>query len=104
MIQPTPSFLVLEPNRPAELRVKAARLEDREITDSVKRQKKTLSILVLDVTEVNGKPMETSLSFTSFKAQQALAPLINSGELFRKRLWITMRGVGWSTEYEIRLL
>ena len=103
-IQPHPSFLVLEPNVPVRVKAKAARMETREITDPKTRQVKPLDMLVLDITEVNGVPEQTVLSFTSFKAQQALAPLVNSSELFRKVLEVTRRPRGYATEYELRLL
>ena len=106
-ITPQPSFLVLEPNKPVTLKVRAARLEDRVVTDPRTRQGKVLSVLVLDVTQVNGVERETSLSFTSFKAQQTIAPLANSGELFRRQVQVTYRpkgAFGYGTEYEVLLV
>lgn len=103
-IEPQPSFLALEPNRPYRLRASGARLEDREITDPVTRQPKRVSVLVLDITHVNGETQPTTLSFTAFKAQQALVPFVNSGELFRRTFQLTRRGVGYATEYELVLL
>mgnify|MGYP001567325345 CR=1 FL=1 len=101
---PQANYIILEPNTPVRLRVKAARQEDRPITDPVSRQPKIINVLVLDVTELNGQPLAKELSFTSFKAQQALAPLLNSGEAFRRILEVTYRPKGFATEYEFRVL
>ena len=101
---PQASYIVLEPNVPARVKVAKARLEDRPIRDPDTNQSKVVSVLVLDVTELNGQPLQKELSFTSFKAQQALSPLINSGELMRKTLEVTYRPAGRLTNYEFRLL
>ncbi len=101
---PQASYIVLEPNVPARLRVKAARQEDRPIRDPDTNAAKIINVLVLDVTEINGQTVAKELSFTSFNAQQELAPLINSGEIFRKVLEITYRPGGRLTRYELRLL
>ncbi len=101
---PQTNYIVLEPNVPARVRVKAAQLQDRPIRDPDTNQAKMISVLVLSVTELNGQALEKELSFTSFKAQQMLAPLINSGELLRKVLEVTYRPAGRLTQYEFRLL
>ena len=106
-ITPQPSFLVLLPNVPVTLRVRAARLEDRPVTDPKTRRAKVLSVLVLEVDQVNGADRQTTLSFTSFKAQQTIAPLANSGELFRRQVQVTYRpkgAFGFGTEYEVVLV
>lgn len=101
---PQSSYIVLEPNVPARVRVKAARQEDRPVRDPDTGQAKVLNVLVLDVTELNGQAIQKELSFTSFNAQQDLAPLINSGELFRKVLEVTYRPGGRLSRYELRVL
>ncbi len=101
---PQASYIVLEPNKPTRVKVKAAKQEDRPISDPDTREAKILNVLVLAITEVNGQAVQKELSFTSFNAQQELAPLINSGELFRKTLEVTYRPGGRLTRYEFRLL
>ena len=101
---PQANYIILETNVPTRVRVKGARQQDRPIRDPDTGKGKVVNVLVLDVTELNGQPMEKELSFTSFKAQQSLSPLINSGELFRKILEVTYRAKGYATEYEFRLL
>lgn len=104
MVSPVPSYLVLEPGRPVKVRVKDWRQEDRTITDPATKQPKSVNILVLSVSEVDGQPRETTLSFTSFKAQQLLAPLLNSGLVRSRVLEVVRRPAGYATEYEFRLL
>lgn len=104
MVTPLASFVVLEPGRPVRLRARSARMETRDIRDPATERLKSADALVLDVYEVDGQPRETTLSLLSFKAQSALAPLINSGEAFRRELEITRRPRGFATEYEIRAL
>ena len=101
---PQASYIVLEPNVPARVRVKAARQEDRPIRDPDTGAAKVINVLILDVTELNGQAIQKELSFTSFHAQEDLAPLINSGEVFRKVLEVTYRPGGRLTRYEFRLL
>lgn len=104
VVTPQPSYVTFPPNKSVRLRVRRAYQEDREITDPKTRVRKTVNALVLEVTEVDGVARETLASFVSFKAQQALAPHINSGELFRHVVEITYRAAGYASEYEVRLL
>ena len=101
---PRPSFLKLQPGKPYIVLAKAARYEDRVITDPVSKQQKTLSVLVLDLVEVDGVDQETQLSFTSFKAQQALDPLLKAGQLLMRPLQVTWSPKGFATDYEFRIL
>jgi len=98
------TFVVLEPEVPVMVRVRAARTEDREIRDPRTRAIKVVTVLVLELSEVNGELRQTELSLTSRNAQDQLQPWISSGELMRRRLQITLRGHGYATEYETLLL
>jgi len=104
VITPQPSYVVFPPNKPVRLRVRRAYQEDRPILDGRTRQPKVVNTLVLEVTEVDGVARETQASFIAFKAQQTLAPIINSGEIFRRVVEITYRPAGYQTEYEVHLL
>lgn len=99
-----PTFLALEPDTPVTVRVTSARLEDRETRDPATGIVSLKQALALEITEVNGQPLATSLSFLSAKAINALRPHIDSGEITRRRLQVTRRGRGYATEYEFRLL
>ena len=104
MVTPIPSFVVLKPNIPVRLRVSGSRQVEQTIIDPETQRAKPLSVYILEVTEVDGQPRQTTLSVTSYNLQQVLTPFINSGELFRRVLQLTRRGSGRGTHYEFQLL
>jgi len=101
---PTPSFVALADGVPVRLKVVGAQEVVKEITDPETLQRKTITALELQVSHVNGQARATVLDLVSFKVQSALAPYINSREIYRRTLEITRRGSGRRTEYEVRLL
>lgn len=104
MVTPTPNYVVLEPQKTKRLRFDRWSWEDRQIVDPQSRLNKTVKVMVLHVTEVDGQPADTLFSALSYKLQQTLAPLIDTGVLFTRRVDITWYPRGHATEYSVALV
>ena len=104
MVTPTPNYVSLEPNKTKRLRFDKWSKEDRQIIDPVSKLNKTVSVWVFHVTEVDGQPADTVFSALSYKLQQTLAPLIERGVLFTRRVDITWYPRGHATEYSVSLV
>lgn len=103
MVTPQPSYVQLEPEKTKRLKFDKWWFEDRQITDPKSRQGKTVKAMVFHVTEVDGQPADTVFSVISYKLQQTLAPLIDTGQLFTRRIDITHYPRDYSTEYSVAL-
>lgn len=103
MVTPTPNYIKLEPEKTKVLRFDKWYWEDRDITDPKTRQPKPVRVMVLHATEEDGKTVDLPFSALSYKLQQILAPLINSGALFTRPVSFTWHPRDYSTEYTVAL-
>jgi len=99
-----PGYVKLIPQRPTTMRADRWEWQTRQITDPLTRQLKTVRVMVLHITELDGAKTDTTFSTLSTKLQADLAPLIDSGMLFARRFSITHNPRGYATEYTVALL
>jgi hypothetical protein len=100
---PQPNYVKLEPEKTKRLKFDKWWWDDRQITDPKSRVQKTVKAMVFHVTEEDGQPADTTFSVLSYKLQQTLAPLIDTGVVFTRRVNITWYPRDYSTEYGIAL-
>jgi hypothetical protein len=103
MVTPQANYIQLQPEKTKVMRFDKWFWEDREITDPKTRQQKPVRVMVLHCTEEDGKPVDLPFSALSYKLQQTLAPLIESGALFTRTVSITWHARDYSTEYTVAL-
>ena len=103
MVMPEPNFVKLEPEKTKRLRFDRWGWEDRQITDPKSRQLKTVRVMVIHATEEDGSPVDKPFSALSYKLQQTLAPLIDTGALFTRLVSITWYPRDHATEYSVGL-
>jgi len=104
MVTPTPNYVVLEPNKTKRMRFDKWSKDDRQIVDPQNRMNKTVTAWAFHVTEIDGQPADTVFSTLSNKLQLTLAPLIETGVLFTRRIDITWYPRGHATEYSVALV
>jgi hypothetical protein len=100
---PEPNYVQLEPEKTKRLRFDQWWWEDRQITDPRTRRPKTVKVMVLHATEEDGNPVDKPLSVLSFRLQQTLAPLIETGAIFTRTVSITWYPRDYATEYSVAL-
>jgi hypothetical protein len=103
MVTPQPNYVQLEPEKTKRLRFDGWNWDDREITDPKTRQVKQVKVMVLHATEEDGNKIDKPFSVLSYKLQQTLAPLIDTGALFTRLVSITWYPRGHATEYSVGL-
>jgi hypothetical protein len=103
MVMPQPNYIKLEPNKTKTLKFDRWSWEDRPIVDPKTSHSKTVKVMVFHVTEEDGKPVDTVFSALSYKLQQTLAPLIETGVLFTRKISITWYPRDYATEYSVGL-
>jgi len=103
MVMPKPGFIKLEPETTKRLRFDKWWREDRTIIDPKSRQPKTVEVMVFHAIEEDGKPVDLPFSVLSYKLQQTLAPLINTGALFTRVVSITWYPRDYAAEYAVAL-
>lgn len=104
MVMPEPSYVKLEPEKTKRLKLDKWWWEDRQVTDPKSRIKKTVKAMVFHVTEEDGKPVDKTYSAIAFKLQQTLAPLVESGVIFTRRVDLTWYPSDYATEYGVALV
>lgn len=103
MVTPEPSYVKLEPDKTKILRFDKWYWEDRQITDPKTRQPKPVKVMVLHAIEEDGNKIDKPYSVLSYKLQQTLAPLIDTGALFTRPVSITWHPRDYSTDYTVGL-
>ena len=103
MVMPKPNFVKLEPEKTKSLRFDKWWWEDRKVTDPKSKILKTNTVMVFHVTEEDGQPVDTVFSVMGWKLQQTLAPLIETGAIFTRRVDITWYPRDYATEYGVAL-
>lgn len=103
MVMPEPSYVKLEPDKTKVLRFDKWWWEDRQIVDPKTKVQKTVRVMVFHVTEEDGQAVDKVFSALSYKLQQTLAPLIETGVLFTRRVHITWYPRDYATEYGVAL-
>lgn len=103
MVMPEASFVKLEPEKTKRLKLDKWWWEDRQITDPKTRMQKTVKVMVFHVTEEDGQPVDKVFSALAYKLQQTLAPMVESGVLFTRRIDLTWYPRDYSTEYGVAL-
>ncbi len=103
MVTPQPNYVKLEPGITKRLRFDKWWWDDRTITDPKTRQPKPVKVMVLHTTEEDGKIVDLPFSVLSYKLQQTLAPLIDTGALFTRLVSITWYPQDHATEYAVGL-
>ena len=103
MVMPEPGFIKLEPETAKRLKFDKWWWEDRTIIDPKSRQPKTVKVMVFHTTEEDGKPVDKPFSVLSYKLQQTLAPLIDTGALFTRVVSITWYPRDYAAEYAVAL-
>ena len=103
MVTPEPSYIKLEPEKTKRLKLDKWYWEDREITDPKSKLKKPIKCMVFHVTEEDGKPVDKTFSVIAYKLQLTLAPLIETGVIFTRRVDITWYPRDYATEYGVAL-
>src|SRR3990167_6825061 len=100
----TDGYIKLQADIPALMRFDSSREESREITDPVTRAVKTVTVLVLHTTELDGQTVNLPYSTTSSKHRTALIDLARTGVLYSRVIRITLHPRGYATEYEIHVI
>ena len=103
MVMPEPNYVELEPEKTKKLKFDRWWWEDRTIADPRTRQPKTVKVMVLHATEEDGSPVDKPFSALSYKLQQTLAPLIDTGTLFTRQVSITWHPRDYASEYSVAL-
>jgi len=103
MVTPEPNYVQLEPEKTKRLRFDKWWWDDRTITDPKTRQAKPVRVMVLHTIEEDGNKIDKPFSVLSYKLQQTLAPLIDTGALFTRLVSITWSPRGHATEYSVGL-
>ena len=88
------------------LRIKEGsfRVEDRLIMDPKTHIEKTTRAAVVDVIEEDRVPVTKTFSTLSEKLATTLKTMHDNGDLYKYSVGVTKRGVGFRTEYEVRLI
>jgi len=97
------SYVKLVPQRPTTMRFDGWRRETRQIMDNKSKQLKTEEIWVFHVIELDGNKVDLTYSVLSKKHKADLSPLIDSGQLFFRRVTITHYPRDYATEYTLAL-
>jgi hypothetical protein len=103
MVMPEPNFVKLMPEKTKRLKFDKWAWEDRQITDPKTKMSKTVKVMVFHVTEEDGQPVDKVFSALAFKLQQTLAPLIETGAIFTRRVDITWYPRDYAAEYGVAL-
>jgi hypothetical protein len=103
MVMPEPSFVKLESEKTKRLKFDKWYWEDRQITDPKSRLQKKVKVMVFHVTEEDGQPADKTFSALAYKLQQTLAPLVESGVIFTRRVSITWYPRDYASEYGVAL-
>ena len=104
MVMPQASYVTLDPEKTKRLKFDRWAWETRQITDPKSQIQKTVNAMVFHVVEEDGQPVDKIFSVISLKVQQTLAPLIETGAIFTRRVDITHYPRGYSTEYSVSLV
>ena len=99
---PGAKWVTFYPCHPTILHFTNHRLTRRYVTDPITGSKKLIEVLELDVDEWEGVKGHWILSITSKKFRAQVEPLIESGELYRRKWKIHMTGTGFLREYSIQ--
>jgi len=104
MVMPEPNFVKLVPEKTKRLKFDKWWKEQRQIIDPKSKMSKTVTAWVFHVTEEDGQPVDTVFSVLAYKLQQTLAPLIDTGAIFTRRVDITWYPRDYATEYGVGLV
>jgi len=99
---PGAHWVIFYPCHPTILHFTNHRFVRRLVKDPITGSPKFLDVLELDVDEWEGVKGSWVLSITSKKFQAPILPLIESGEIYRRKWKIHMTGEGFRREYSIQ--
>lgn len=98
-------FVSFEVNVPKTLKVTQAKRDFKLITDPDTKQQKQIPALVLAVCSEDGKGCDKPLFIIQKRLIAQLAPLVESGELFKRPVRITKLGAGFTgAQWQVELL
>ena len=103
MVMPVANYVKLEPNKTKRLKFDKWSWEERPIVDPRSKLEKTVKVMVFHVVEEDGQPVDKVFSALAYKLQQTLAPLIDTGTIFTRRIDLTWYPRGYATEYSVAL-
>ena len=99
------NFVKLEPDKEKVLRIREGsfRVEPRIILDPRTKSPKSINAAVMDVYNEDGQPVTKGFSTVSDKLATQLKAAHDNGTLYRYNVGIKRVGVGYTTEYQLRL-
>lgn len=95
------NYVILEPEIPATMHFYAYNIQDQTITDPLSRQPATRTALVLEVDELNGRPVSSKYSILSEKLAKEFQPYIESGTFMNFNWQITVHGSGFTRSWTV---
>lgn len=104
MVDIVTNYVKLVPQRPTTMRTDRWWQEDRDVFDKKSNRVEKKHLFVFHITELDGAKVDTTYSVMSNKLQVQLAPLIESGALFRSRFTVTWNPRDYATEYGLSLI
>jgi len=98
------NYVILEEGKPARMHFVDHELQPREITDPVTGRHKTVTALVFQVDELEGKPVLAYYSITSQKHADQFAPYLERKRYLEYDFVVTQIGRGFLREYKVEVI